>query len=113
MQGQEIPELTLGKEIVRGRTAADSHGERIAITPDVKAVGMHTQRQIEVPGQSPRGGLAGKLRQLLMDQPLDVQVILEDSFVVIARSQLCRSRSRSGQFVHGRPCRTSAARNRA
>src|SRR5947199_1752 len=84
MERWKSPILTLGEERIRRRPGGDAGGKGLALTPDVVAIRVHAERQIEIKPRSAGAGLGCQGLQLFVGEPLNVEMITPDVFVIIS-----------------------------
>ena len=87
LQRREAPVLTLGEKAVRRRASTNVQSKQLALAPDIVAVAVYSQWEVEVKRRPASSGLFRQRAHLFFGLPLHVEMILLDSFIVVAGSQ--------------------------
>src|SRR5438093_3495297 len=74
MQWRKTPVLTFRKYQVRRRSSRDTANEKLAVMPDIVTFGMQAQRQVEVQHLTAAIGSLCQCLQLLLNDPLGIEM---------------------------------------
>src|SRR5918992_449157 len=87
MKRRKSPILSPGEKSIRRRAAAGRQRERVAFAPDIVAVAVHSQREIQVERGTAMSRFLAKAAHLFISEPLDIEMILPGFLLVIAGLQ--------------------------
>jgi hypothetical protein len=83
LKRRKAPALALDKQTVGGRAAVDAEGEQISLAPDIVAVPVDAEGEVEIERGAAIARARGDLSNLLGALPLNVEMIELGKFVVV------------------------------